>query len=129
MKEWFDEWFEVHGRWGRHNSYRIYNPLTGELYVHNVISAASVLIAGANFFCYMQMQEFAFSVFLGIVAIVLGLLGLVLSFMQFPKAFAYKSIFRVGVVLFGIIFSLLGILITVATFVFVIAPTHSLIAH
>ena len=125
MKEWFEEWFEVHGSWGRHNSYKIYNPLTGELYIHSLLGLVSVILAGANFFTYMQKFDIAIAIFLGFFALALEIVGFILSIKSLPVAAQYKSIFRVGVSLSGIINSLAGILITVATFAFVIIPIET----
>ncbi len=125
MKEWFEEWFNVYGSGGRHNSYRIYNPITGELYIHSTLGLVSVILAGVNFFVYMQKFDIVIAILLGFFALASGKIGFILSIMSFPDAFQRKSIFRVGVSILGFTNSLLGIVITVVIFAFVIIPIQT----
>ena len=117
MNEWFREYFELHSTWGRHSSYKVYNPVTGELYVNSALGLASVGVAGFNFFNFMMHQDMIVVVILGIVAVLLGIVGMVLSIMNIPYSFRSKSIFRVIVAFFGLIMSIGGILVSVMTII------------
>lgn len=127
MKEWFEELYDIERTWGPHRSYKIYNPITGEIYIHSIFALASIAISIFNFFSFMEIQELIIAVLLGIVAFVSGIVGLVLSLRAFSYAIDYKSVFRVGVAVSGVLFSLLGMIATVASFIFVFIPIYRLL--
>ena len=125
MKEWFEELYDIERTWGPHRSYKIYNPITGEIYIHSIFALASIAIF--NFFSFMEKQDLIIAVLLGIVAFVSGIVGLVLSLRAFSYAIDYKSVFRVGVAVSGVLFSLLGMIATVVSFIFVFIPIYRLL--
>lgn len=113
MGGWFDEFFENYTGRNRFFTTSSYNPSAGEFYIYSFLGALSSVVAAASLIYYFTSQSMVISMLIAVLALGFGIAGLILSFKNLPYAIRCKSVYRVGTVFVGILFSLVGIIVCV----------------
>ncbi len=122
MNDWLREYIDNHSGRNRWYTTSIYNPSRGILYLYPILGFGSIAL---TFYCFEQFlkdQEFFVPTLLGIISLLLGLAGLIMSVMNIPYSFRTKSIHMVGGCLLGVFFSLGGILYTIMLYIYMFVP-------
>lgn len=122
MNEWLREYIDNHSGRNRWYTTSIYNPSRGLLYLYPILGYASLAL---TFYCFTQFAE-SHDVFipslLGVLALALGLAGLIMSFMQLPYAVRSKSLHMIGGCMYGVFLSLGGILFAIMLYIKMYVP-------
>ncbi|MBO4459501.1 MAG: hypothetical protein J5778_02460 [Clostridiales bacterium] len=124
MNDWLRELLD--NNTGRNYWYNteIYNPSRGILYLYPILGFGSIAL---TFYCFMQFSKYH-DVFvpslLGIFSLVLGVAGLIMSFMNLPYSIRSKSIHMLGGCILGVFASLGGILFTIMLYIHMFVPNE-----
>ena len=136
MSGWLDKYFDenITNKFGAGflRSSAIYNFAAGEFYFHLLLGLLSAAFALINVFEYFKMYManqataipfmIVINVFLGILALIAGIAGLILCVKDIPYAFRCTSIYRLSAIISGMLFSLIGILATIGLVIFAFVP-------
>ena len=126
MNQWFEEFWNNNTGTNRFISTSFFSPSSGEIYLHSLLGTISCFLALYNFTDYFAKQDVVIAVLLSILALGVGIAGLILSFKNLTYSIRCKSLYKVCTVIVGILLSLAGIIAAIALVVIIIyLKTHT----